>query len=101
LSLGRFKYVTGIPFKRLLPWKSLALNAAITCIAAAVAVVIKEHLDTSLLVVLFATGTCFSLVYIGTALTVGLLTRDERQALFDSIQRLPVQAARVGHIIKG
>ena len=56
LSLARFKQVAEIPYARLLPWKSLAVNAIVVTAAAAVAMVIKTEMDAPALLVLFATG---------------------------------------------
>lgn len=101
LSLARFKQVAEIPYARLLPWKSLAVNAIVVTAAAAVAMVIKTELDAPALLILFATGGCFSVVYIALALTVGVITPEERHALLGSLQRIPVRAAKVGHLLKG
>jgi O-antigen/teichoic acid export membrane protein len=101
LSLGRFKQIAEIPFHRLLPWKSLAKNAAVTSMAATAAMLIKAQLDTYPLVILFATGASFCIVYLALAFTVGLITNEERQALFGSLQRIPGRAAKVGQLLKG
>jgi O-antigen/teichoic acid export membrane protein len=101
LSLWRFKSIAEIPLGRLLPWNSLALNAVVTLTAAAAAMLIKESLEAPVLVTLLATGASFSIVYVALGLTIGLLTREERHALFGSLQRLPAQAAKVGQLLKG
>jgi O-antigen/teichoic acid export membrane protein len=101
LSLWRFKSVAEIPFRRLLPWSSLGLNTFVAITAAAVAMLIKENLETPILITLFATGAAFSIVYVALGLTVGLVTREERLALFGSLQRIPARAAKVGQLLRG
>jgi O-antigen/teichoic acid export membrane protein len=101
LSLARFKHVAEIPFARLLPWKSLAVNAMVVTVAATVAMVIKTELNAPALLILFVTGGCFSVIYIALALTMGVITTEERHALLGSLQRVPLRAAKVGHLLKG
>jgi O-antigen/teichoic acid export membrane protein len=101
LSLARFKSVAAISFPALLPWKDLAVNAVVTAIAAGSAMLLKTHMDAPLLIILFATGAMFTVVYVGLGLTMRLITTEERQALFGSLQRIPAQAAKVGHLLKG
>lgn len=101
LSLWRFKSVAEIPFRRLLPWSSLALNAVVTTTAAAVAILIKDNLDTPVFVTLLATGALFTVVYAVLGLTMGLITNEERRALFCSLQGIPARAAKVGQLLKG
>lgn len=100
LQLARFKRLAKVPLPELLPWKSLAANAAITAAAATAAMLIKPLLNAPTLVVLIATSALFGTAYIVLAFATGVVSSDERRALVDSLQRIPLRASKVGALLK-
>ena len=100
ICLARFKHIAKIPLPELLPWKSLAANAAVTAAVAAAALLIKSHLQGPILVTLVVTGVLFCAVYLPLALVAGVISKDERQALLYSLQRIPLRAAKMGALLK-
>jgi O-antigen/teichoic acid export membrane protein len=100
ICLARFKRLASIPLPELLPWKSLAANTVVTAAAAAVALLIKSQLHGPVLLILVVTSALFCAAYATLALVSGLISKDERQALLYSLQRIPLRAAKVGALLK-
>ncbi|HEY1266895.1 MAG TPA: oligosaccharide flippase family protein [Candidatus Binatia bacterium] len=100
ICVARFKHIAKVTLPELLPWKSLAANAGVTAAAYAVTLLIKSQLQARTLVILMVTGTVFGVTYAILALLAGVISSDERQALVDSLQRIPVRLAKVGALLK-
>ncbi|HEX9443862.1 MAG TPA: oligosaccharide flippase family protein, partial [Candidatus Binatia bacterium] len=99
-SLAQFKRLAKIPLPLLLPWKSLAVTLAAGVAAGALTTLIKSHLEFSPLPLLFVAGLSYGAAYLALAFALGVITDEERQALLGSLQRIPLNAAKVGQIIK-
>jgi O-antigen/teichoic acid export membrane protein len=100
LSLVRLKQVMQTGLSEFLPWKSLALNAAVSLAAAAPAMLIKTHLDLGLFPALFFACLTYGLAWLALAFGFRLVTDDERAALLGLAQRFPTSAAKVGQLIR-
>ncbi len=100
LCVARFKRLAKIPLPDLLPWKSLASNAAITTAAVAAVLLVKPYLYAPTLVILIATGALFATAYIGLALASGVISAEEWRALGGALQRIPWRTAKVGAPVK-
>jgi O-antigen/teichoic acid export membrane protein len=95
LSLARLKQLMRVRLSQLLPWKSLGLNAFISIAAGIMAATLKSHFDLSSLPLLLITGFAYAASYVVLALTLNLITQDERAALMAYWQRFwRHQAAR-------
>jgi len=87
LSLLRLKQLLEVRVMQILPWKSLALNAFITVAAGIMAAALKSQLGLSPLPLVFITGLAFAATYGVLAVTMNLITHDERTALVGYLQR--------------
>jgi O-antigen/teichoic acid export membrane protein len=101
LSLVRLRRVIGAAPAEFLPWKSLALNAAVSVAAAAPALLVKTYLDLALFPALVLACLTYGAVWLILAFGFRLVTDDERVALFGLLQKFPTSAAKVGALIKG
>jgi O-antigen/teichoic acid export membrane protein len=101
ISLIRFKGLVKASLFQLLPWKSLALNGAISILAGVLAMLVKSYAELSTLPLLFVTGLTYGAAYLLLAFALNLITREERSALVASLHRFPTSAAKVGQLIKG
>ena len=100
LSLFRLKQVMQAGLAKFLPWKSLALNAAVSLAAAAPAMVVKTHLDLPPFPLLFVACLAYSVAWLVLAFALRLITVDERMALVGLLQRFPTNAAKFGELIR-
>jgi O-antigen/teichoic acid export membrane protein len=100
LSLVRLKQVMQTGLSEFLPWKSLALNAAVSLAAAAPAMLVKTHLDLPLFPLLFVTCSVYSIAWLMLAFVLRLITDDERATLFGLLQRFPTSASKIGQLIR-
>ena len=96
LSLVRVKNLLKSALPGFLPWKSLALNLAVSAASALPALVIKSHLELPALPLLFILGLSYGVTYVVLAFVFRLITDDERVALVGSLQRLPTRAFKAG-----
>src|SRR5262249_62056 len=91
---ARFKRLSSLPLPRLVPVRSLASTPVVAAPAAAAALLIKSHVQGPILATLAVTGVLFCAVYGSLALVAGVISKDERQALLYSLQRIPLRAAK-------
>jgi O-antigen/teichoic acid export membrane protein len=100
LSLARFKRLAHIGLANLLPWKDLTLNLIVTVAAGTATMLLKSHLETPVLLTLVLSGMSFGIIYVALGFIFGLVTAEERQVLWRSLQRFPTRMTKVGHQIK-
>jgi O-antigen/teichoic acid export membrane protein len=100
-SLVRLKQVMQAGLSEFLPWRSLALNAAVSVAAAAPAMLVKTHLELPPFLLMFVACAAYGIAWLILAFALRLITVDERIALIGLLQRFPTSASKVGQLIRG
>jgi O-antigen/teichoic acid export membrane protein len=100
VALFRLKQVMQTGLADLLPWKSLALNAAVSVAAAAPAMLVKTHLELPPFPLMFLTCAAYSGAWLTLAFALRVITVEERLALLGLLQRFPTSTSKVGQLIR-
>jgi len=87
IGLARIGAVMGLPRRRLLPWRDLALIVVAAAAAGAVAALVRGLVEAPALVELAVTSAAYGAAYLGALWGLGVLTRHERNVITSWLRR--------------